>query len=202
VNNPAITIVVSLDSPVGLHQGGQVSAPVFQRVATQVLAYLHVQHDVEVKDPKRLLLQAKAKDEDLNDSSPDHPGEPLDFDEEVKADAPAPQVAKAEATRANAVKRASQNTIAVPDTNTLADASTAPAGSGGLLPPNGTVILDVSDGAVVPSFLGKTMRSVIETAQTAGIEVDAFGSGVAREQSPAPGSRLPAGRRVAVRFGR
>jgi cell division protein FtsI (penicillin-binding protein 3) len=202
VNNPAITIVVSLDSPVGLHQGGQVSAPVFQRVATQVLAYLHVQHDVEVKDPKRLLLQAKVKDEDLNDSSPDHPGEPLDFDEEAKADTPVPAVAKTEAPRASAVKPASQSTIASPDTNTLADASTAPASPGGALPPNGTVILDVSDGAVVPSFLGKSMRSVIEAAQTAGIEVDAFGSGVAREQSPVPGSRLPAGRRVAVRFGR
>ena len=66
-----------------------------------------------------------------------------------------------------------------------------PASPGGTLPANGTVILDVSDGAVVvPSFLGKSMRSVIEAAQTAGIEVDAFGSGVAREQSPAPGSRL------------
>ena len=202
VNNPAITIVVSLDSPIGLHQGGQVSAPVFQRVATQVLAYLHVQHDVEVKDPKRLLLQAKAKDEDLNDSSPDHPGEPLDFDEEAKADAPVPSVAKAEPAHSGAVKPASQSTTSLPDTNTLADASAGPASPGGALPPNGTVILDVSDGAVVPSFLGKSMRSVIEAAQTAGIEVDAFGSGVAREQSPAPGSRLPAGRRVAVRFGR
>ena len=111
MNNPAITIVVSLDSPIGLHQGGQVSAPVFQRVATQVLAYLHVQHDVEVKDPKRLLLQAKAKDEDLNDSSPDHPGEPLDFDEEAKADAPAPAVAKAEPAHSSAVKPASQSTV-------------------------------------------------------------------------------------------
>ncbi len=112
------------------------------------------------------------------------------------------QVAKAESAHASAVKPASQNTVAVADTNTLADASTVPASPGGALPPNGTVILDVSDGAVVPSFLGKSMRSVIEAAQTAGIEVDAFGSGVAREQSPAPGSRLPAGRRVAVRFGR
>jgi cell division protein FtsI (penicillin-binding protein 3) len=126
----------------------------------------------------------------------------LDFDEEAKTDAPVPTVTKAEPSRASTVKPASQNTVATPDTNTLADASTVPASPGGALPPNGTVILDVSDGAVVPSFLGKTMRSVIETAQTAGIEVDAFGSGVAREQSPAPGSRLPAGRRVTVRFGR
>ena len=38
VNNPAVVILVSLDSPVGLHEGGQVAAPVFKRIAEQVLA--------------------------------------------------------------------------------------------------------------------------------------------------------------------
>src|SRR5438067_8862664 len=33
INNPSVTVAVILDSAVGLHQGGQVSAPVFQRVA-------------------------------------------------------------------------------------------------------------------------------------------------------------------------
>ena len=50
VNNAAITIAVILDSPRGLHQGGQVSAPVFKRVAEQVLAYYGVPHDVEPKN--------------------------------------------------------------------------------------------------------------------------------------------------------
>jgi cell division protein FtsI (penicillin-binding protein 3) len=51
INNPAITILVSLDSPVGLHEGGQVAAPVFKRVAEQVLAYLDVSRDVPL-NPK------------------------------------------------------------------------------------------------------------------------------------------------------
>ncbi|MFZ1206216.1 MAG: penicillin-binding transpeptidase domain-containing protein [Candidatus Acidiferrales bacterium] len=46
VNNPAITILVVLDSPVGPHHGGQVGGPVFKRVAEQTLAYLGVPHDV------------------------------------------------------------------------------------------------------------------------------------------------------------
>lgn len=46
VNNPAITILAVLDSPVGQHMGAEVSAPVFKRVAEQVLAYLGVPHDV------------------------------------------------------------------------------------------------------------------------------------------------------------
>src|SRR5947209_7384774 len=56
VNNPAVTVAVILDSPRGLHQGGQVSAPVFQRIAQQVLAYLNVPHDVELPANRQLLL--------------------------------------------------------------------------------------------------------------------------------------------------
>jgi cell division protein FtsI (penicillin-binding protein 3) len=48
VNNPVITILVVLDSPVGLHYGGDVGGPVFKRIAEQVLAYLNVRHDVTV----------------------------------------------------------------------------------------------------------------------------------------------------------
>src|SRR5229473_8309143 len=48
INTPAITVLVTLDSAVGRHQGGQVAAPVFKRVAQQVLAYLNVPQDVPV----------------------------------------------------------------------------------------------------------------------------------------------------------
>ncbi len=51
INNPAVTILVSLDSPVGLHEGGQVAAPVFKRIAEQILAYLDVPRDVPL-NPK------------------------------------------------------------------------------------------------------------------------------------------------------
>jgi cell division protein FtsI (penicillin-binding protein 3) len=46
VNNPAITILVVLDSPQGQHHGGMVGGPVFKRIAEQVLAYMDVPHDV------------------------------------------------------------------------------------------------------------------------------------------------------------
>ncbi len=48
VNSPAITVLVTLDSPVGAYHGGDVAAPVFKRVTEQVLAYLDVPHDVPV----------------------------------------------------------------------------------------------------------------------------------------------------------
>ena len=83
VNNPAITVAVILDSAVGLHQGGQVSAPVFQRVAQQVLEYLHIPHDVELPRSRQLLLASavKVKDEELAEGSPDHLGDPLEVAE-------------------------------------------------------------------------------------------------------------------------
>ncbi len=48
INNPAVTILVLLDSPVGQHEGGEVAAPVFKRIAEQVLPYLEVPRDVPI----------------------------------------------------------------------------------------------------------------------------------------------------------
>ncbi|MGH9723553.1 MAG: penicillin-binding transpeptidase domain-containing protein, partial [Candidatus Acidiferrales bacterium] len=46
VNDPVVTILVVLDTPVGIHEGGPTAGPVFKRIAEQVLAYLDVPHDV------------------------------------------------------------------------------------------------------------------------------------------------------------
>jgi cell division protein FtsI (penicillin-binding protein 3) len=47
VENPAVVIIVVIDEAVGLHQGGQVAAPVFSEIANQVLPYLDVMPDQE-----------------------------------------------------------------------------------------------------------------------------------------------------------
>jgi cell division protein FtsI (penicillin-binding protein 3) len=72
INTPALTILVQLDSPVGPHDGGQVAAPVFQRIAQQVLAYLDVPRDVPVAAQTLRASRAKAaptKDDNLTDVS-------------------------------------------------------------------------------------------------------------------------------------
>jgi len=48
VNEPVLTILVALDSPIGAHFGGDVGGPVFKHIAEQALAYLDVPHDVPV----------------------------------------------------------------------------------------------------------------------------------------------------------
>ncbi len=80
ISNPAVTILVSLDSPVGLHEGGQVAAPVFKRIAEQVLAYLDVPRDVPLS-PKLMQASYKrqngAEGEALEDFAPvDFSGQP------------------------------------------------------------------------------------------------------------------------------
>jgi hypothetical protein len=42
----------------------------------------------------------------------------------------------------------------------------------------------------------------VESAQDAGLELEAVGSGVARQQSPAAGTHVTAGAHVTVQFGR
>jgi cell division protein FtsI (penicillin-binding protein 3) len=66
INNPAVTILVSLDSPVGLHEGGDVAAPVFKRIAEQVLAYLDVPRDVPLNPRLTETASMKRASEDAS----------------------------------------------------------------------------------------------------------------------------------------
>jgi cell division protein FtsI (penicillin-binding protein 3) len=216
LNNPQIVVTVILDSAVGLHQGGQVSAPVFRRVAQQVLEYLHTPHDLPLAPNRQLLLaQTKTKDNDLEEGTPDHPGEPLET-AEVNGDSSVPTGAKASVPSLPAAAKgdgkvvqaairqsepvAAATSLSNPTNNTQAvDAATGQAGS----PATGTVVLDVEQGGIeVPSFVGKTVRGAVEAAQDTGLELEAVGSGVARQQSPPAGTHVAAGAHVTVQFGR
>jgi cell division protein FtsI (penicillin-binding protein 3) len=202
VNTPAITIAVILDSPAGLHQGGQVCAPVFKRIAQQVLEYLHVAHDLDVKLAQRQTMVASAKDDE--DESSDRLGTPIQDDQTTTSTAPVThppsvnKVAPLADVRATVTAPATYAPEVAQAQNTPpAEPSSPPEQT----PASGTVVLDVGGGVVVPSFLGKPLRSAVETAQQSGLEINAIGSGIAREQWPAPGSRLLAGQHITVRFG-
>lgn len=148
VTRPAITIAVILDSPVGAHHGGEVSGPVFKRVAEQVLSYLEVTPDLPGDHPVKA---EKIDPEQLRDSA-DAVVEP--------EQAPAQPVVE------------------------------------------GTAVVDLGGSLVAPDFSGKNMRAVAEMALLRGLEVNLVGTGVARQQSPAPGQPLPPGRRITVKFSR
>jgi cell division protein FtsI (penicillin-binding protein 3) len=215
VNNPQIVVAVILDSAVGLHQGGQISAPVFRRISQQVLEYLHVPHDMPLA-PQHQLLLAKTKDKDLEEGTPDHPGETLET-AEVNGDTSAstkPSVARAPTPasaggEANVVQAAMREPVPPDPANAVgsqevpAKPPDAAASTQLKLPSTGTVVLDVEQGGIeVPTFVGKTVRGAVESAQDIGLELDAVGSGVARQQSPPAGTHVAAGARVTVQFGR
>jgi cell division protein FtsI (penicillin-binding protein 3) len=226
INDPQIAVVVILDSAVGLHQGGQVSAPVFQRIMQQVLEYLHVPHDVQLPPSRQVLLARRdVPDASLEESSPDHLGAALEMAEvtetpampaAVKPGTIGAQVVAAALTAKATGTEADQPVTAGPTTGAGSLAATPSAASSAAqsssqtansppqkLSASGTVVLDVEDGGIlVPSFLGKNLRVAIEAAQDAGLDLDAVGSGTAREQSPLPGAHVAAGSRVTVRFGR
>jgi len=89
INNPAVTILVSIDSPAGYpHDGATVSAPVFKSIAEQVLPYLDVPRDVPLSPQ---LLQTAYKtgketdDASLDDLTPvDFSAQPEQTEESVK----------------------------------------------------------------------------------------------------------------------
>src|SRR6266852_8915 len=80
ISNPAVSVLVSLDSPVGLHEGGMVAAPVFKRIAEQVLPHLDVPRDVPV-GPR--LVQAAYKNREVSVSATIEDFTPTDFSEQL-----------------------------------------------------------------------------------------------------------------------
>jgi cell division protein FtsI (penicillin-binding protein 3) len=212
VNNPAITVVVILDSAVGLHQGGQVAAPAFQRIAQQVLEYLHIPHDVELPVSHQLLMaESRVKEQDLAEGSPDHLGESLEAADQGPLDSlpvPPPNSNSTQPEAGNGLVTAAlrEPEPAAPTSEreqpNMGNPKSEPAAPASL-PASGSVILEVETGGiVVPSFLGKSVRAAVELAEQSGLDMDAVGSGMARQQSPPPGSHVAAGSRVTVNFER
>jgi len=167
LNTPAITIYVQLDSPAGAHEGGQVGAPVFKRVAQQVLAYLDVPRDVPVAAQTLRASRAPAaqeKDDNLTDAS--------DFD---PVQSPMPAAAEE-------------------------PSPVAPNSPMAIAPP--TVEIAEGEGIPAPALLGKTVRDATEECLKLGLTPVLVGTGIATEQTPAPGVTIRRGNRITVQFAR
>jgi cell division protein FtsI (penicillin-binding protein 3) len=166
ISNPAVTILVSLDSPAGQHEGGQVAAPVFKRVAEQVLPYLDVPRDVPA-GPR--LLQASYRNREVSDSAALEDFAPTDFSGQ-------PDQPPAEASAAK------------------------PNESKSLAPPV-TVAVEEGGDIQVPDLSAKTMRDATEICIRMGLDPVLIGSGLATNQTPAPGVKVRRGAKLTVQFG-
>ncbi len=213
VNNPAVSVLVVLDSPAAAHHhGGDTAAPIFARVAQQVLEYMNVPHDAEI-DPKRQVLMAKSS---LSETPSERLGT-LDFDDATLAamnddssarrENPAPQSDMpkyAPASYSPKLKDSKKNIAAdftpapppepAPEAaQPVSDAPAVDAGAG---------IVVRTGGPSVPSFSGKTVRAALEASQLAGTPIQVVGSGIATQQSVTPGAHLRSGDKVVVWFKR
>jgi cell division protein FtsI (penicillin-binding protein 3) len=200
--DPVISIAVIIDSAVGLHEGGQIAAPVFKAIAQQTLAYLNVPQDVAPNNPKRqlLLAAAKASDGDISEGSIDPLPESIEM-ATVDPPSPPPPLLKPSASQAPA--RLVEAKVSHVETRHAGSQSSVTATTDSPPPrTKGTAVVTLGNGVVVPSLIGKPVRAALEIAQESGIDIDIVGSGVAREQSPAAGTRIATGARVEVRFSR
>jgi cell division protein FtsI (penicillin-binding protein 3) len=184
INNPAVTILIALDSPVGLHEGGSVAAPVFKRIAEQVLPYLEVPRDVPVNAQlvhaayKKQEAAAAVEETSTEDFStidfPTQSGDSTEADSELPVVMPT-----ASAGRASGGSSASTSTT----------------------PPEVAMRTDEGVDVEVPDFSGMTMREVTQICLRLRLEPVLIGSSLATQQAPAPGSKVKAGAKVTVEFG-
>jgi cell division protein FtsI (penicillin-binding protein 3) len=219
VNNPAISVAVIIDSPEGNHFGNINAGPVFREVAQEVLEYLGVPHDTNLTEQKDLAKSHAGPE--LDETPSDLPGDldalfaevnNLPPDDPLRSkgnEQPVPSAANelpSVAEQAQAAPPSPPSPRPAPnfeprkETADLSFASavaaTEPRASG-----HG-VVVNAENRIGVPSFLGEPLRVAVESAGTVGLSLQIVGSGIAREQVPAPGSMVPPGTEVVVRFTR
>lgn len=172
-DRPAVVIIVVLDEPAGSYYGGTVAAPVFREIAEQVLPYLDVVPDTELKPEDR-----RAADELIARGRPE--GGPVVQDaraESEKGAAKSSVESVAPATLPESVRREGE----------IKEVVYARAAERALL---------------MPDVRGRSVRDAQRVCAQLGLELEAHGEGRAVRQEPAAGSRVEAGQKVRIEFGR
>lgn len=175
-DHPALVVLVSVDAPSGGAMGGTVAAPVFKSVMEQSLTYLKIPKD-RPDLAKSDLIIAQNRRSRRGDVAAAPPA--------VEDDGPADQVDENEGDgfRSTAIK------------------SVAFAGPGTASNPEpGTVLIAKGPPVTVPDFKGLAIRPVADRCASAGLDLVVSGTGLAVEQDPTAGSKVPAGTKVQVRF--
>jgi cell division protein FtsI (penicillin-binding protein 3) len=177
--NPAVTILVVIDSPVGAYYGAEVAAPVFRSIAEQTLGYLNIPQDNPSRWP-RTVTPKPAKTLDQNQ-------------EDFMGFLPSGRESFGAAT--SPVQPASFSNRLPPD------------GPGPAAPPDGsiasnTIVLGDGPLVTVPDLTGSATRQVAEECEKLGLDLNVVGSGLAVEQNPVAGMKVPSGTRIWVRMAR
>lgn len=206
VNNPVISVAVIIDTPKGQYYGASVSAPVFAEVAQQVLEYLGVPHDIDLKPQS---ATAKKKEAPVSEDEAAAPQEDIQAlyaaANDLPSDDPESAVNQAQDAATSTVAQAAP-VAGVQSGSSPAQASPAAQQAPAAKPQDNaqtaTIQLPDDKKLRVPSLVGLPVRDVIEQAGAVGLEVQISGNGTAREQAPAPGTMVAAGTKIVVRCSR
>lgn len=227
VNDPAISIVITMDSPqYSMHYGASASAPVFHKLAQQILEYLDVPHDQPLKSPREMAAIEKRP------ATGDEPNQHLDSLTSLFAEInhlpaddplrnpPTGTQAKANADEAKAYESPgadapvsditaddSADSPASTETDTAGSSAaprshpaSIPTSSGGTTPVSGKPPSVTRPQISVPDFAGQSMREAVTSAANLGLNISVHGNGNATEQAPPAGTRVPLGTTVVIRF--
>ncbi len=177
--HPAVTILVVIDSPVGAYYGTEVAAPVFRSIAEQTLEYLNVPQDNPSRWPQTVTPKPART-----------PGQKQeDFLGFLPSDRESFGAATSPVQSASFSNRPPPNGPAQPDPS-----------FGGAAP--GTVVLGDGPLVAVPDFSGWAARRVAQECEKLGLDLNVVGSGLAVEQNPIAGMKVPSGTRIWVRMAR
>lgn len=211
VNNPAIAIVVVMDNPKGaLYYGTEVSAPVFGEVAQQVLEYLGVPHDIDIKPPTATSKPVEVASEDDTESDQNDvnalfaAANDLPADDPLRAPPASSDQTSAAAPQVPSSQPDSTGKQPSPASNPSSGSARSTAAPPHVISQQSTNRITIGDGnrLTVPSLVGLPMRKVIEVASAAGLDVQFIGDGTAKEQAPAAGTQVPTGTKIVVKCGR
>ena len=207
VNAPSIVVVIVLDSPVGMYYGGQVAAPVFPRVATEVLRFRDVPPELPLEqEPVRPIPEEWWADFAIEEPARDWPGSTqvefpvISSDEEAVVvtvasltDSASPRLG--DVPLVSNLAMGGPNAASPPESQAVVEDTIEEAEPADMKPARLTVVE-----ALLPDFRGETVDSVISQTSSLGLAVHLRGSGRAWRQWPPAGTPIQFGGTVTVDF--
>ena len=185
--NPRFVIVVMMDEPLGAHQGGSVSAPIFNMIAQIALGDFAVPPDAQGFRDALVALSNKYESKSAEDEANEANGQNVIIPTEPAS----PQMQSVLPKSGNDVM-ASPN---ISSNSSRQNPTPKPSPS-----PQQRADLLASAYGLMPDLRGKGLRTVIQTCNQLSLNLKPVGSGVAIKQWPAPGSKVRPGEDCKVEF--
>lgn len=191
--DPRFVIVVMVDEPAGAHQGGSVSAPIFNMIAQIALGDFAVPPDAKGFRDALVALSNRYETKAAEDERNEENGQT------VVAETQPNQSIQGNSGQTNSGQTSS-------GTGTMSSANIPPnAAERAVKPrpsptPKPQTNLVAASYGMMPDLRGKGLRSVIQACNQLSLTLKPVGSGVAVKQWPAPGTRVRPGEDCKVEF--